>query len=86
MATTRAAAIALLALLPPLQLGAAPERPYPVTEKREPCAEFHPLRHPYFGDTHVHTAFSHDASTQGTRNTPWDAYRFARGQALGIQP
>jgi hypothetical protein len=86
MVMARAAATALLALCLPLQLGAAPERPYPVTEKREPCAEFHPLRHPYFGDTHVHTAFSHDASTQGTRNTPWDAYRFARGQALGIQP
>jgi len=57
-----------------------------VTEEREPCAEYHPLRHPYFGDIHVHTAFSHDASTQGTRNTPRDAYRFALGQPLGIQP
>ena len=86
MVAVRAASIALLAVFLPLRLGAAPERPYSVTEKREPCAEFHPLRHPYFGDTHVHTAFSQDASTQGTRNTPWDAYRFARGQSLGIQP
>ncbi len=86
MTTARGALVALLAVLLPVGLGAASERPYPVTEQREPCAEFHPLRHPYFGDTHVHTAFSHDASTQGTRNTPWDAYRFARGEALGIQP
>jgi len=34
----------------------------------------------------VHTAFSFDASTQDTRNTPRDAYRFARGEAMGIQP
>ena len=57
-----------------------------ITEPREPCARIHPLRHPWFGDTHVHTAFSQDASTQGTRNTPRDAYAFARGERLGLQP
>ncbi len=56
------------------------------TEDRAPCADFHPLRHPYFGDLHVHTALSLDASTQGTRAMPEDAYRFGRGAALGIQP
>jgi hypothetical protein len=34
----------------------------------------------------VHTAFSFDAWGQGTRNTPRDAYRFARGESIGIQP
>jgi hypothetical protein len=61
-------------------------RPYAVTEARQSCAAFHPLRQPFFGDTHVHTAFSFDASTQDTRNTPRDAYRFARGEPMGIQP
>jgi hypothetical protein len=55
-------------------------------EAREPCAHVSPERRPLFGDLHVHTARSQDASTQDTRTTPRDAYRFARGEALGIQP
>lgn len=74
--------LALLALVPWLAAAAPFER----TEKREPCADHTPLRRPFFGDTHVHTAFSFDAWGQGTRNTPRDAYRFARGEPLGIQP
>jgi hypothetical protein len=50
------------------------------------CAAHDPLRRPFFGDTHVHTARSQDASTQGTRTTPMQAYDFARGEPLGIQP
>jgi hypothetical protein len=66
---------------------ASPEdRPYPVTEKRESCAEYTPLRRPFFGDTHVHTARSQDASTQDTRVTPAEAYLFAKGHPLDIQP
>jgi hypothetical protein len=59
---------------------------YALTEQREPCANHNPLRSAFFGDLHVHTSFSHDASTQGTRNGPRAAYRFARGARLGIQP
>jgi hypothetical protein len=50
------------------------------------CADFDPLRNPYFGDTHVHTALSLDANLQGNRLAPTDAHRFARGEEVGIQP
>ena len=72
-----------------LEAGEAREpapRPYAITEEREPCASYEPLRRPLFGDLHAHTARSQDASTQDTRTSPRDAYRFARGEALGIQP
>ncbi|MCA9771573.1 MAG: DUF3604 domain-containing protein, partial [Myxococcales bacterium] len=66
--------------------GSDPRAVVTVTETREPCAAFNPLRNVYFGDTHVHTALSLDAGTQGTRLRPDDAYRFAKGERVGIQP
>ncbi|MFP6579240.1 MAG: DUF3604 domain-containing protein [Myxococcota bacterium] len=50
------------------------------------CAHHDPLRQPFYGDTHVHTALSFDAWGQGTLATPDDAYRFAKGEAIGFQP
>jgi hypothetical protein len=50
------------------------------------CAAHDALRMPFFGDTHVHTALSFDAWGQGTLNRPRDAYRFARGDEVGVQP
>jgi len=58
----------------------------PSTDKQEPCHNRVEHGQALFGDLHVHTAYSLDASTQGTRNTPFDAYRFAKGEKLGLQP
>ncbi len=39
-------------------------------------------RNAYFGDLHVHTNYSFDAFAFGTVASPYDAYRFARGEAI----
>src|SRR2546425_3062930 len=60
--------------------------PWQRTEARQPCASFDKFRQPYFGDTHVHTAYSADAVFAGTREDPRGAYRFAQGQSIGLPP
>ncbi len=80
--------LACLWLAPSFAEAAAdyPPRPYVITEQRAPCRDYQPQRQLFFGDTHVHTVFSFDAVVFGTRLTPADAYRFARGEKLGIRP
>jgi len=71
----------LLPVVPLLVAGAVS----PVSDP--PACEHHMAeRQAFFGDLHVHTALSLDASTQGTRTRPADAYAFARGARLEIQP
>ena len=41
-----------------------------------------PDRNAYFGDLHVHTEYSFDAYSFGTTATPYDAYRYAKGEAI----
>lgn len=53
---------------------------------RQDCRNISAERQPFFGDLHIHTTYSLDANTQGTVLKPADAYRFARGEALGLQP
>lgn len=42
------------------------------------------LRDVYYGETHVHTAYSLDAYLGGTRLTPGDAYRYAKGAPVVV--
>ncbi len=50
------------------------------------CADFEPLRKPLWGDTHIHTNLSLDANLQGTRTSQEDAYAFAQGAPIALQP
>ncbi len=47
-----------------------------------PSITYNPERDAFFGDLHVHTRFSFDAFLMGTRRTPDDAYRFAKGDPI----
>ena len=50
------------------------------------CQHYSPARNVYYGDLHVHTAYSFDARIIETKNDPFDAYRFAKGEALMLSP
>ena len=47
-------------------------------------ASGNPLRNAYFGETHVHTAYSLDAFIGGARLEPSDAYRYAKGETVTV--
>jgi hypothetical protein len=52
--------------------------------KRVACAHHQPERQVFWGELHVHTGISMDAWMYGTRPRPADAYRFTRGESIGI--
>jgi Protein of unknown function (DUF3604) len=43
-----------------------------------------PLNDAYFGEQHIHTAYSLDAYIGGTRLTPFEAYQFAQGAEVEV--
>ncbi len=53
-----------------------------VGEPGRGSGEKNPLKNVYFGEQHLHTVNSPDAFAMGTRNTPDDAYRFCKGEAI----
>jgi len=75
-----------LLALPGLAGAQGQQPPFTRTEQRAPCANYQPLRQPFFGELHLHTQYSLDAASLDTRNTPRDAYRFARGEKVGLPP
>ncbi|MBS0334227.1 MAG: DUF3604 domain-containing protein [Proteobacteria bacterium] len=58
----------------------APTPPGAAYASRIPAAD----RHAYFGELHLHTAMSFDAWSFGTKTTPDEAYKFARGETVMI--
>ncbi len=70
----------------PIAKQKTPPQPSPVTtpEPEASVVSNNPLRNAYFGETHMHTAYSLDAYIGGTRLTPSDAYRFAKGESVTV--
>jgi hypothetical protein len=64
-------------------VGAAKARPL---TPREPCAHRDGRRQAFFGDLHVHTAYSMDAQAWGLTLTPDDAYLYATGETVVLPP
>jgi hypothetical protein len=60
---------------------AATTTPEAATLAESPAAPAYPER-PFFGDTHLHTAYSMDAGAFGARLGPREAYVFAKGNEV----
>ena len=69
-----------------VSFGCGEDSGFSATDDFGRCADFDPLRQVFWGDTHVHTELSFDANMQGTRTSSDDAYRFARGEPIALQP
>jgi len=63
----------------PKQEAAAKPASTASTTSRPPA---NPDRNAYFGNVHVHTGWSFDAFTNGSRTTPADAYAWAQGKEI----
>lgn len=56
------------------------------TAARAQCPDNDPLRNPYFGDLHVHSAYSFDSILFGVTAGPREAYDFAQGAPVALPP
>ena len=63
---------------------AATTAPAAVAQNSAPVIPTNPLKEAYFGEQHLHTAYSLDAYIGGARLTPSDAYRFAKGEEVEV--
>ena len=52
---------------------------------REACSQVSPEKRALFGDLHIHTSFSMDVNSRGTKTLPDDAYAFASGRPLKLK-
>lgn len=86
IATQASRALATFFLLGACGLYAEPlaEPAFERTEDRQDCADYQALKKPLFGDLHVHTSYSFDSYLSSQRNDPWDAYRYAKGEAITL--
>ena len=73
------AIVSLAALLLPLQSACAAD-----VSAAEAAVPSDPMKQAYFGELHLHTAYSLDSFIFGNPNTPDDAYKFAQGQAVTL--
>lgn len=62
------------------------DRAVQYTQTRQPCEQYSEQRMALFGDVHVHTSFSFDASANSIGATPIDANNFAQGEAIPFWP
>jgi hypothetical protein len=66
----------------PASTAAAPEKPDAAASAD--AVPSNPLKEAYFGEQHMHTAYSLDAYIGGTRLTPFEAYEFAQGAEVEV--
>ncbi len=72
----------LVPALVPILLASTLVAQDPVGEPGRSSGQRNPLKNVYFGEQHLHTVNSPDAFAFGTRNTPDDAYNFAKGKPI----
>ncbi len=79
-----AALFAAACTAPAREEKAATTAPAAAARKAAPVIPSNPLKEAYFGEQHLHTAYSLDAYIGGARLTPSDAYRFAKGEEVEV--